>query len=389
MPDVHGESEHVFARVLVESIVVACGVLILALVAAAGPDWFDRHFLPDFFKDQSHRLHVADRIRVAILSVVIVAGLVLRPRAGRLAAREGVGAVLASALRIGVALVLALLVCEGVLRTQAWRARHASPVTREPLQQADARLGWVLMPGRVGVRDFDGRKVEYALDPSGFRVRCATCAIDFERDSVLFAGESIVLGTGLDWVDTLPAQVESATGHQGVNLAVDGYGTDQVYLRVADQWPRFRRPVALVALCMPSLLSRNFDRDRPWLDEHLAWHPARVPWRLEALFDRLIRYASAARVEEGIRRTRAALTGMATLAHRDHARFLVLEPRFPDQSPIEDVLRHRLFDGLAIERVQVPLDPAWRLSALDDHPDVRGSHAMGAALVARLQGAAG
>jgi hypothetical protein len=262
-------------------------------------------------------------------------------------------------------------------------------VTREPLQQPDPRLGWVLTPGRVGSRDFDGRRVDYALDPSGFRVRCATCATDFQRDSVLFAGESIVLGTGLDWDDTMPALIESATGHQGVNLAVDGYGTDQVYLRLADVLPRFAQPVAVIALCMPSLLTRNLDHDRPWLDAHLVWHPARVPWRLEALFDRLVRYASTARVEEGVERTRAALTGMSALAHRQAARFLVLEPRFPDKSPMEDVLRHRIFDGLDVEHVQVPLDPAWRLSAVDDHPDVRGSHAMAAALIARLRGTAG
>ena len=57
---------------------------------------------------------------------------------------------------------------------------------------------------------------------------------------MLFTGESVMFGKGLTWEESIPAQVGAMLGKQSANLAVDGYGNDQAYLRVQAELPRFR-----------------------------------------------------------------------------------------------------------------------------------------------------
>jgi len=89
-----------------------------------------------------------------------------------------------------------------------------------------------------------GRVVEYAFDPAGYRVRGASDPVDPERPTVIFAGESMMVGHGLTWGESVPGQVETLLGIQSANLAVHGFANDQAYLRLSDELPRFRRPVA-------------------------------------------------------------------------------------------------------------------------------------------------
>ena len=60
-------------------------------------------------------------------------------------------------------------------------------------------------------------------------------------------------------------------GVQSVNMAVYGYSTDQMYLKLERELPRFRQPEAVVLLYMTALFGRNLDDDRP----HLRRRPAR------------------------------------------------------------------------------------------------------------------
>ena len=43
--------------------------------------------------------------------------------------------------------------------------------------------------------------------------------------SLVFAGESIMMGEGLPWAESAPAQVEAMTGLQAADLAFSGYAT--------------------------------------------------------------------------------------------------------------------------------------------------------------------
>jgi hypothetical protein len=81
-----------------------------------------------------------------------------------------------------------------------------------------------------------------------------------------------------------PAQVGATLGIQSANLAVHGYSTDQSYMRLETELPRFKRPVAVVTLFMTALFGRNLDRDRPSLGPGLAWRPARPRARLPHFF---------------------------------------------------------------------------------------------------------
>jgi hypothetical protein len=85
-----------------------------------------------------------------------------------------------------------------------------------------------------------------------------------------------MFGEGLTWEESIPTQVETLVGVQSANLAVHGYSTDQIYLRLARELPHFSRPVAVVAIFMPELFGRNLDDDRPHLEPGLEWGPARA-----------------------------------------------------------------------------------------------------------------
>ncbi len=124
----------------------------------------------------------------------------------------------------------------------------------EPLRRQDPRLGWTFVPGRIGQKMVGGRVIDYAFDPAGYRVRRVEEPVDPERPTILFAGESVMVGEGLTWEESVPAQVGAMMGVQSANLAVDGFATDQAYLRLEAEMPRFRRPVAVVMLFMTAHL---------------------------------------------------------------------------------------------------------------------------------------
>src|SRR4029077_20227273 len=115
---------------------------------------------------------------------------------------------------------------------------------------------------------------ESAFARAGYRVRRPEQPVDRDRPSILFAGESVMFGDGLTYDESVPAQVEAMLGTQAVNMAVYGYSTDQTFMRVAAELPRFHRPVAVVALFMTALFGRNLDDDRPHLGPGLEWRPA-------------------------------------------------------------------------------------------------------------------
>jgi len=52
-------------------------------------------------------------------------------------------------------------------------------------------------------------------------------------------------------------------GVQSANLAVHGFSTDQAYLRLQAELPRFRQPIAVVTVFMTALFGRNTDDERP------------------------------------------------------------------------------------------------------------------------------
>jgi hypothetical protein len=228
-----------------------------------------------------------------------------------------------------------------------------------------------------------GRALDYAIDPAGYRVRRVDQPVDPGRPTLVFAGESVMFGEGLAWEESIPALVSEMVGIQGANLAVHGYSTDQIYLRLGRELPRFRQPVAVVSIFMSELFGRNLDADRPHLGPGLVWQAPEPKSRLMSLAGLLVPYRRDRTVDRGIRVTREAFLAMVELARRRQATPLVLVPQFGAEDDLQRSIRQRVLAD-DIPTVIVHLDPDWRL-AWDRHPNAPAAHVIASAIAARLE----
>jgi len=354
------------------------GVALIAFAGAMGQSWTDRHFLPTFAWPRGVQIGLVRAMRVLLVLLGLLLLLFVRPRAASAFRAGRGGRLIVSAVSIALALVAALGVTEGVLRSQAWRGTQERWSSKEPLRRRDDLTGWTFVPGHRGQAAVDRRSIDYAMDRFGYRFGGAP--LDLDRPTVIFAGESILLGYGLQWPETIPARVEAATGLQAANLSVNAYATDQIFMRLRRELPRFRRPAAIIIPFVPMLFDRNLDKDRPYLDSDLRWHAGRPPpLRLVELARRLLRYRSAASIDEGVATTQAVLRATLALARARGAAALIVVPQFQPEDPSERAIRERVLDSAHIPYLLVPLEPGWRL-AVDRHPNAHGAEAIAVAI---------
>jgi len=352
------------------------GLALLMLWGALAADqaWFDRHFLPVFVMQRPAMIAAEQGLRGFVILAASLLLLTCRPIA-RLLSRVTLGGI----ARVVLACVLALGTVELILRVHPLRPHDADPFELEPRRQSDPLLGWKFVAPRSVVAREAGRAVSYNFDAAGYRVPGPGAKVDTTRPTLIFTGESIIAGFGLAWKETIPAQVGALLGIQSANLAVSDYSNDQSYLRLEAELPRFRKPVAVVTLFMPSLLDRNLLDNRP----RLGLPAPQQHGRLVALLHWLIPYRSTATIDEGIMRTRDSLGTLVYLACARGAQPLIVVPQFGEASPQEEGLQHRVLDEAGWPYVRVKLDPGWRLPG-DSHPDARGAQAIAAAVAARL-----
>jgi hypothetical protein len=357
--------------------VIACvGVVLIVAALAANQSWLDRHFLPSFLlpHDLYVRIETGVRLTIAALGVWIVA----RRPASRMIARTP-----SRAFQVFVAVVLALGASELVLRRVHVRPAEWLLPEEEPRRRADARLGWTFEPARTGRSTVGGRAVEYAFDASGYRVRGVDAPVDPERPAILFVGESVMFGEGLTWEESVPAQVGKMMGMQSANLAVHGYGSDQAFLRLQMELPRFRKPVAVISIFMTTLFGRNLDEDRPHLGPGLLWLPARQRSRLASRARQRVPNRRDATVDRGITMTRDVLRATAQAAEARGARPLTVVPHFGKEQPVDERIRRRIFDDSGVPYELVEIDESWHLP-WDRHPDARAARLMAIAIADRL-----
>jgi hypothetical protein len=357
----------------------AIGAALVIAALAANRQWLDRHFLPSFFLPRSQYMQIQLIVRLGVAAVGVSLALLARLAAGLLTGRN-----LKLALSMMVAALLALAASEFVLRYWGIGPSEWLVEEDEPRRQPDPRLGWTLAPARVGHKTIADRTLEYAIDPAGYRVRSLDEPVDPEQPSILFTGESMMFGEGLNWDESVPAQVGARTQIQSVNLAVHGFSTDQVYLRLKEELPRFRRPVALVTLFTPALFGRNLDDDRPHLGPGLVWLPAVEHTRLKALATVLVPYRSDVTVERGLVVTRESLRATIDLARARGARPLIVVPQFGKEDELEGRLRGRILDETGLPYAFVEINAAWRLP-WNQHPDARASRAIADAITSWLR----
>lgn len=371
-------------RGIANAATAAAGLALIALAAAAGRGWTERHFLPSWAWgwDVQLRILLVLRLLVVVLGLLLI--LLVRPRLARgIAAGRGREIAFAS-LGAALAIVAAFGVAEGVLRTRSWRSVQERFDLAEPRRIRDPIVGWTFLADHQGSVRLGGRTVHYASDAHGYRVAAAGQAVDFARPTIVFAGESIVYGYGLEWPETIPAQTERMTGIQAANMAVNAYATDQILLRLRRELPRFAHPVAVIVPFVPALLDRNLDRDRPHLDTHLAWRPAeRPPLRLVELARRPLRYRSTASIRDGVAMTQAALREAMALARARGAEPLILVPQNLPEAPRETAVRRMVLDARHIPYLLVRLPGSWRVPG-DRHPDARAARFIAASVVKAL-----
>jgi hypothetical protein len=315
---------------------------------------------------------------VALMALLIWA----RPRIGRWAAAKSVRHMAHDALPTVVAVILALGASEVLLHHLPWFSTHQLTTQKEPLRRRDPVTGWAYAENRVGRGVLGGRMIEYAFDPAGHRVRAAGQKVDYAAPSVVFVGESIITGHGVTYDESIPALVGARLGLQPADLAVGGYATDQMYMRLKAEWPRYAKPRAVVILFMPSLFHRNLEHDRPHLDRELNWRPPSDDPRLVQLVRRLIPYRSDEDLADGMTMTRRALAGMVAMARAKGATPVILVPDLRPQTAEEAAISRQVLAGLPY--VQVAVDPAWHVPR-NRHPDARADAKIAAAVAGYLE----
>ena len=374
-------SENLLTRFVAELVVATVGIACIAIALGANQRWLDRHFLPSFLWPRHWYTLIETSVRIGLgaFGAWVVTGA--RTRAGRFAQHAP-----ALALNIGLAIALALGAAEVALKYVKIQPAEWLFPDEEPRRQPDPRLGWTFVPSRSGRKAVGGRDITYTFDAHGYRVGSLDAPVDLERPTILFTGESVMVGEGLMWDESVPARVAAALGIQSANLAVHGYGSDQAYLRLESELPRFRRPVAVVSLFMTGLFGRNLDHDRPHLEPGLRWQSSRPRSRLRSLAQVFVPYRTDSAIEEGLRMTRDVLRATVALAASHGATPVIFVPQFGHDDERDQALRRAIFDGLGFSYVFVEIDPAWRIS-WDRHPDARAAKVMADAVAGAIRDA--
>ncbi|HEX9577858.1 MAG TPA: SGNH/GDSL hydrolase family protein [Myxococcales bacterium] len=282
------------------------GVRALMLLLAAGlaafavradGAWVARHFflLDSSLEPARFELLFFRAVPAVLAAALALAAFKLRPDA-----------------RVAAAVLCALPASELLLR---WLEAHKSEERRTlhaRLGEPHPRYGWIFRPQTAPVVRLGGREFRLAFDADGSRIAAPGAAPNPSLPSLIVAGESVAMGHGLDWDDTFAAIAARDLGLQPVNLAVNGYGVDQAWLRLTDVLPRYTDVRAVVMVIMPVQLGRNLIDDHPRLTERFELLPAHQGGlRLRSLFVNQIPFHTDAAIAESVRLTRALLEDLA------------------------------------------------------------------------------
>ncbi len=382
---------HKRERIVVEVLIAIVGLALLAWAWRADRTWYEHHRTWMYCALYPEELEKATRQRWlgAIVGLGVLVGL--RPLVGRWASRRSARALSMLLLRVGGATMLALLLCDVMLR---YRPLAKPPPWVDP-PHADTRLdptyGWTLTPSHTSRLDYGARVIEYHTGTLGERVGHAGDVSDPSMPTILFPGESITAGIGLEYEETYPAMVSRELGVQSVNLGVQGYGSDEEYARAKGTLPYFAKPLAIVSIIIPPQIERNtwegkehFELTRDGRFTRVSATPEIVRTSpVRELFRRVVRYHS----DEALAVTRALMRAMRDLARARgaHAFFVYTHygpPCLPDETGAPSLMR-ALFEGEDLAHVFVDVEGTWLTSA--QHPGPEGHKRIAAAIVSELK----
>jgi hypothetical protein len=346
-------------RIVVEGALLAVAVLLVVWALRADADWWAAHWYRHYCAVERWTVTAAVVARVAAAMLALLLALTRRRIGAFLAERS-----LRRALPVLLAIVAALATTEGVLR---WRE------ARRPRRIAH---GFLRHRGRQALLvEAGGRKVWHYLNRDGMRARSMDDVPDTNAPTIVISGESVALGLGLDYDETVGARLTTSTGIQTANLAVSGEGNDHALLRLRKYLPQLAKPVAVVSFVITTWLERNVDNSRDYLgvdaDGHLVWRVTPEIVRtspLRALLVSIVRY----RGDEPVEIARALLRETAALARSSGALpvFVVTQcgPHCIDPDPW---IARRIVEGLDAKVVRVETNDVTIPN--DMHPNAEGA----------------
>jgi hypothetical protein len=247
-------SREVWKRSLFEALTIGLGLALVSFPAWTDAHWFEVHFTRRYCAVEDAPFVLAASAPWIALAAGAALLVVVRPRLVRRLREVRWRGRLGGAVRIGLALSAAFVLADLVLRHQR-RAPPDSPFHYAPRESYDVLWG--------------GRRVHYAMDAHGFRARAPDDDLDLSAPTVLFSGESVAFGIGLEYDETIAAQFTARTKLASANLAVGAHALDDSFLRLKEKLPLFRKPVAVVTFVLYDWLERSSGAER-W---HLALDP--------------------------------------------------------------------------------------------------------------------
>ena len=347
------------------------------------------HYCAEFNSDLT-RGQILRWTCITLGAVLIVAS----KRAVGWAEARTLGACAAAVARVIAAAALAVVAGDLVLRAVSYSGPQRLPVLGhyEPDSEGDPLLIYRPVPSHETRKMAGDKPLYFYVDGNDWRRRSPDDVVDFRRPTILFTGESIASGYGLNYEETYPYLVGQALGVQVVNVAVQGYGNDGAYVRLHEALPRFEHPIATVTLIAPMALERNAWADRQHLvvrDDGSSWvEPVRDETSFVARSPLVHLASSVFFSQEGLRRARAyiAATARETRERDAYPLFLVTSFLFQcmaDETGAPTIERTVLHD-LNVDDVRVDL-PFRLFDGVVMHPNAQGQAMLAAAVVDALR----
>ncbi|MEO7109830.1 MAG: hypothetical protein ABI183_05290 [Polyangiaceae bacterium] len=381
---------HPRARVAIEVLIVAIALAFGIFVVIDSPFWVEAHGNQFRCVKDPHELSMGNFFRWCAGFSALFLIVVLRPIAGRLAARFGIST--GAVLRISLALVLALVVSEVIMR-KPWAA-PPPPITCDVCApgEANARYGWLLIASSDHVWKGPGEPVTYFINAEHNRSAAVDSKPDHDRPTLLIGGESVALGIAVNYEDTFSGMLEKDLGIQVVNSAAFGYAMDQAYLREEDTIAEYTHPVALITTFVPDEVERFETEWRNSLevapDGGVQVRPPLAPWIREMQLRHVWR--GLYHGDDEIQNMRAVARATIALAKKHGAYPLFVTTNF--NAPCLDVkgqspsLYRTLFDDQQINRIHVDVPMALHAYG-DPHPGPAGHRMIADAIEKALRDA--
>jgi hypothetical protein len=230
------------------------------------------------------------------------------------------------------------------------------------------------------------------VNAAGHRARSVDAVEDPARPTILVTGESLAMGMGVTYEETYAGLLEERTGLQVVDVAQPAYAVDQAYLRLADELPRFQKPVALVSFVLAEEVWRAEYEHHPrmrLLDGKLARVEPEPQWKRDIRLRKL--FLDAYHDEAVVDDVRAIVRATRDLGASRGAPVVFVFTNAAE--PCVDVkgkapwLFRTLFEDQGIPGVRVDLAPTTRLTDGDVHPGPQAHRQLADAIEGALRAA--